>query len=155
MSCSDIVGQHSIFRGGLSYGAMLHDLASPIVSSPVNEDATIPPAVLVEFYAPWCGHCKSIKPEYAKAADALVGVEPKVTLAKIDTIENEDIGKEFDVQGFPTLKWFVNGEPQVSQSRNSRVHGAGYSAPLGGRWSYKQLSGGVLFANKASLVTGE
>jgi len=68
--------------------------------------------LLVEFYAPWCGHCKSIKPEYARAADALALEEPPVTLAKVDTIEHEVIGKEFEIQGFPTLKWFVNGEMQ-------------------------------------------
>jgi protein disulfide-isomerase A1 len=81
------------------------------------------PFLLVEFYAPWCGHCKAIKPEYAKAADALVGAQPKVTLAKIDTIVNEDIGKEFDIQGFPTLKWFVNGKAQENEMNERTADG--------------------------------
>jgi protein disulfide-isomerase A1 len=68
--------------------------------------------VLVEFYAPWCGHCKSLAPEYEKAAAKLDGQEPKVVLAKVDATQEEALAKQFEVQGFPTLKWFVNGSPK-------------------------------------------
>jgi protein disulfide-isomerase A1 len=63
--------------------------------------------ILVEFYAPWCGHCKQLAPEYAAAAQKLSGETAK--LAKIDATANKDAGQRFDIKGFPTLIFFKNG----------------------------------------------
>ncbi|KAI7837719.1 hypothetical protein COHA_008441 [Chlorella ohadii] len=59
-------------------------------------------AALVEFYAPWCGHCKNLKPEWTRAAQALKGILP---VAAVDADAHRDLGQEFGIRGFPTIKF--------------------------------------------------
>ena len=67
-------------------------------------------SLFLQFYAPWCGHCKQLTPHYAEAATKLKAEHPDVVLAKIDADQYKDIGSKYGVQGFPTLKWFVKGK---------------------------------------------
>lgn len=58
---------------------------------------------LIEFYAPWCGHCKNLAPEYKKAAEALKGV---VKVGAVDMTTDQNVGAPYNIQGFPTIKLF-------------------------------------------------
>jgi len=84
---------------------------------------------LVEFYAPWCGHCKELAPKWIKAATYLKGF---VKVGAVDVTKNEPLGQKYGVQGFPTIKVFGGDKTNpvdYDEDRSvRRIVGAGYKA---------------------------
>ncbi|KAJ7964766.1 protein disulfide-isomerase like 2-2-like [Quillaja saponaria] len=66
--------------------------------------------VLVEFFAPWCGHCQALTPTWEKAATVLKGV---ATVAALDADAHKSLAQEYGIRGFPTIKVFTPGKPPV------------------------------------------
>jgi protein disulfide-isomerase A3 len=65
---------------------------------------------LVKFYAPWCGHCKRMAPEFDAASTILKENDPPVALIKVDCTTETETCQKYGVSGYPTLKIFKNGE---------------------------------------------
>jgi thioredoxin 1 len=74
--------------------------------SSLDEVTSTHEAVLVDFYADWCGPCKMIEP----TVEALAA-ETDVAVAKVDVDANQGLAAEYGVQGVPTLLLFADGEP--------------------------------------------
>jgi thioredoxin 2 len=69
--------------------------------------------LLVDFWAPWCGPCKAMAPQFEKAAGLL---EPQVRLAKVNTDDEQELAGRFRIQGIPTMILFHHGKEIARQS---------------------------------------
>lgn len=74
--------------------------------------------VLVEFYAPWCGHCKKLTPIYDELGQKMAG--ENVEIVKMDATAN-DVPPGYDVRGFPTLYWVPKDKKPVQYQGGREV----------------------------------
>ncbi|KAF9158813.1 hypothetical protein DFQ26_007205 [Actinomortierella ambigua] len=72
---------------------------------------------LVEYYAPWCGHCKNLAPIYEQVAQEL---KDKVNVAKVDCTVNQEICRKIDVRGYPTIRLHQFGESSEYMGMRSK-----------------------------------
>mmetsp|Transcript_462 Transcript_462/g.1115 ORF Transcript_462/g.1115 Transcript_462/m.1115 type:complete len:655 (+) Transcript_462:353-2317(+) len=82
------------------------ELTSANFQSTLNENEF----VVVEFYAPWCGYCQRLAPVYENLAAMVKSEGLNVVVAKVDATAEENIGAEYGIEGFPTLKWVRKGQ---------------------------------------------
>ena len=113
--CSLLAAVRSHSHGGGDHGhshggADSHDTGSNAVQVLTTQtfasDVQEHPLTLVEFFAPWCGHCKALAPNYEAAAKRLAADNSPAVLASVDCTVEKDLCSQYGVKGFPTLKLF-------------------------------------------------
>jgi protein disulfide-isomerase-like protein len=75
---------------------------------------------LVEFYAPWCGHCKKLAPEYEQLAASFKKAK-SVLIAKVDCDEHKSVCSKYGVSGYPTIQWFPKGSLEPKKYEGQRT----------------------------------
>lgn len=104
--------------GGPADGDAVADPNSAVVKLTSDNFASFleeNPLVLTEFFAPWCGYCKMLGPEFSKAADSLNESHPKIKLAQVDCTQDEELCMEFGIRGYPTLKIIRDGDSKQAE----------------------------------------
>jgi len=93
--------------GQLGGGAGSSEMSDVVILTDSNFDQlTSSGKWLLEFYAPWCGHCKTLAPTYEQVATKLKG---SVKVGKVDCTIERSLASRFKIRGFPTLKFLSNG----------------------------------------------
>jgi len=107
-------GDYGEDYGGMGGGGDPDSPAEPIKGVLDLDDLTFSKVVdgsrpaFVEFYAPWCGHCKEFKGELTALAEDM-GAHPELLLVKVDAEANTELASRFGVEGFPTLMFLGKG----------------------------------------------
>jgi len=99
--------------------------------------------VLADFYAPWCGHCKKLNPEFDRAAENLK--DTGVKLVKVDATAEKDLASNHGIKGFPTLVWFDGGK--------QAEYDGGRTADTITEWVRSMIGPAVIKESPGSTVT--
>ncbi|KAF5102095.1 hypothetical protein D0Z00_000555 [Geotrichum galactomycetum] len=135
-----------VFLAALVQANFYDSPSSPVVPfQPAGKGQLRPQLTITEFYAPWCGHCQRLTPEYIKAAKRLAGAV-RFTAINCDAAENKAVCGRYDIKGYPTIKVFDHGP---------RGLGEDYPGPREAKHLVKFLSDRLktLTAGKVRAVT--
>ncbi|KKY18909.1 putative disulfide isomerase [Phaeomoniella chlamydospora] len=117
MRFANVVSALSLFAPAFVAASDVIDLTPDNFDSVVLKSGT---PSLVEFFAPWCGHCKNLAPIYEELATSLKHKSDKIQIAKVDADNHKELGKKFGVQGFPTLKYFDGKSDKPTEYSSGR-----------------------------------
>ena len=73
-------------------------------------DSTVRSGIhFVDFYAPWCGHCRNLEPTWQGLAEKVADEAPQLTIAKVDATQEQALTVRLGIRSYPTLLLFDNG----------------------------------------------
>ena len=122
VTCLDCAQVNRVPADKLGAGAKCGTCGAPLISGKAVEVdfATLQKAarnddlpLVVDFWAPWCGPCRSMAPEFSKAAQELGG---KARLVKMNTEDHPQAGQTYGIRGIPTMAGFRGGRERTRQS---------------------------------------
>ncbi|SOV13825.1 protein disulfide isomerase [Plasmodium sp. gorilla clade G2] len=120
-----------------SHGDLFNEFVTDIHDGELDKFTTKNDIVLVMFYAPWCGHCKRLIPEYNEAANILNEKKSEIKLASIDATVENALAQEYGITGYPTLILF--------NKKNKINYGGGRTANSIVEWLLQMT--GPVFSN--------
>lgn len=104
--------------GSVSQADKFDDVVTLLDNDDFDDHVSDNDYTLVMYFAPWCGHCKRFKPDFAEAAQALTGT---ASLVGVDCTVEADLCQRFGVSGYPTIKWFSGDVANVRDYDGGRT----------------------------------